>query len=412
MISNRALVRVAPFLVGLVFAQTAIAEDFTVGQGGLATIQAAVDAALSNNKPDDNILVPAGTYLESVFISFASLTGTNLQERLTLKRTGQGQVLIQGSTGLPALYLSNVENVSVKKLTVDSGDSTDSVPALAIDGMSVNVAVTDVNGMPGDDYGVLVVGSSDMKAPTTVGVYFEDCDFSGMLKKGFWVNGIGHGLKECTANGCGENGIVVDEHSANFTLDRCTAVASLGQDSTNFGYITVRGTGHHVTRAVVSGAGIHGFQISGSGHHFEQCESTGNANAGYLVSSASVQLDECEASDNLFGLKGGGEGLSILRGKYSNNSSHGLGFTAGGGRLRAVTANGNGGHGVYLLPGADGMVIASCAMKNNGGEGVQVESDLNWLEENKAKKGDGLVDLGSNNGGRNNTVKNEGTNDF
>ena len=74
--------------------------------------------------------------------------------------------------------------------------------------------------------------------------------------------------------------------------------------------------------------------------------------------------------------------------------------------------SGNGGHGIYVRESADGMVIQSCTVKNNGGEGIQVEGDLNWLEKNKAKKGDGLIDLGDNNSGRGNTVNSGATNDF
>ena len=405
-------------------ARDGLAEDFTVGQNGLNSIQSAVNAALSNNQPDDRILIPPGTYLESVFISFASLTGTNVQERLALQRSGTGETVVQGSAGFPALHLQDVENVSLKKLTLNSGSMVDSVPALFIDGQSVNVECSGLNGIPGDDLGVVVAGSADLKAPTSMGVLFKQCDFSGMLRKGFWLNGIGHTLSKCVASGCGENGVVLDALSANCAIDALTASASLGQDVTYPGYVTVLGSGHSVSRVSVSGAGMHGFQLNGEGLHLEDCDATNNGDSCYFIADGSAVLKSCDASGNLFGLRAGAlvppvgesestvDGLSVDGGKFNHNSSHGLLLSGDGAHIRSISASGNGGHGILVRPEAERVVVRGCAMKKNGGQAVQVEGELSWLEDNQAKQGDGFSDLGTNNGGRNNKVKAGATNDF
>jgi hypothetical protein len=357
-------------------------------------------------------LIPPGTYLEAVFVSFESLTGTNVQERLSIQRTGTGQVVIQGSVGFPAMHLQDVENVSLKKLTLDSGNSADSVPALLIDGQTINVECRQLLGVPGDDLGVVVVGSTDLNPPTTSGVLFDRCDFSGMLRKGFWLNGVGHRIRKSVANGCGENAVVLDSFSRNGSIEDLTAVASLAQDPDDTGYVTVRGTGHRLAEVSVSGAGMHGLFLDGEGHHVQDCDADGNGDSGYFINGGSAWLEDCNASGNLFGLRGGSPGLTVGGGRYNGNSSHGLLLSGDGSHLLSLVAKGNGGHGVLVKPEAERVVMRDCTLKNNGGEGAQVEGSLTWLEDNRGKQGDGFVDLGTDNGGRDNTVQSGSTNDF
>ncbi len=387
----------------------ASAEQITVGQGAIVTIQDAVDQALANADTSDTVLIPKGTYNESVTVLNAVLPG---QAKLTIKRTGDGQVRIVGQ-GAAALHIQASENVVLQNLTLNSGSALDAVPALLIDGQSANIEVTSVVGVAGDDFGVVITGV------TVLGACFTDCDFSDMGGCGFLLDGFGHELTNCEASACGLSGIVLTSSALNCMLSGCTAIANGGQWVTHPGVITLRGNGHYVKRTVAGGGGLDGFYVEGAGHRLLSCESNGNTNAGFNLDSSTVDtqvlVQNGTAKQNTYGLLGGGLGATVKSGIFNNNLNDGVRLTEGGTNLLSLTANGNGGHGVYVTAGVIGTKIRDCLMKNNGGEGVHVLGQLTWLERNEAKNGDGLVDGANptdNNRGRDNTVSGGGINDF
>ena len=391
-------------LAGLGAASDARADKLTVGQGGLATIQAAIDQALANSDAADTVLVPAGSYDESVAIV---LTGANAQEKLTLKRKGSsGSVRITGQGGSPAVRIDGIEGVCLRGLTLDSGNVFDGVAALEVTGQTVDVDCEDVDGTPGDDFGVIL-------SQTSVGVRLANCDFSGMLGAGFTIDGASHSIEGGRADQCGVNGLLFASTSLNCRVSNFSAVALGLAPGTDPGVISVRGAGHTFTKVTAGGAGVggDGFHIEGVGHSFSKCSSTGNGRAGFNLNSV-VRMSGCDASGNLFGLQGGGSGASISGGSFSSNSSHGLLLSNSGTHVVNVAAENNTGNGVYVQAGVLGTSVRDSSFKGNGGEGVTVDGDFTWLEGNVGKKGDGFVDNGSDNGGRDNLAKGGGTNDF
>jgi hypothetical protein len=57
-------------------------------------------------------------------------------------------------------------------------------------------------------------------------------------------------------------------------------------------------------------------------------------------------------------------------------------------------------------------LVRDCKPKSNGGDGIRVEGDSAWIEDNSASNGDGILDLGTSNAGRGNKTKNGAQNDF
>ena len=382
----------------------AFAEKLIVGQGGLATIQAAIDQALQNADSVDTVLVPAGSYDESVAIV---LTGANAQEKLTLKRKGSsGEVTIVGQASAPALKIDGIEGVEIRNLTLDSGNIVDGVAALEVTGVTLDVNCENVDGVPGDDFGVIL-------SQTSVGVRLTNCDFSGMLGIGLAVDGTAHAIAGGKANGCGLNGLLFAATSLNCRVSGFEAVALGGAPSTDTGVISVRGAGHAFSKTIAGGAGVggDGFHIEGAGHSFSKCSSTGNGRAGFNL-AAETSLSSCDASGNLYGLQGGGTGATVSGGSWDLNSSHGLLLLNSGTHVVNVSANNNTGSGVFVQAGVVGSNVSDSSFKDNGGEAVTVAGDFTWLEGNSGKKGDGFVDQGANNGGRDNLSKGGGQNDF
>lgn len=387
------------WLAVAVLALPARAEKLTVGEGGLATIQDAVDAALANADAVDTVFVPGGTFEESVVVSFAAAP---TQELLTIRHTGGGTTRIKGAAASPALTLQDVDGVVLRDLELESG-GLDNVPALLINGTSREVEVQDVAGVPGDDHGVETTAG-------TFGIGFDGCDFSAMLGRGFTIDGVSHTLDGCRASSCGLNGLVLASSSRNCAVDKFAADAVGGSDASNRGVITVHGEGNRLTGCRATGGGLDGVFVDGSGHLLDGCDADDNLQSGFNVDDAAVVLRGCAASGNLFGLIGGR--ALVEGGSFRDNASHGVVLSQDRLHVVGVAANDNGGHGIFEVSGVSGGTIRGSTMKGNGGEGLLVQGDDTWVEGNVAKKGDGLIDQGSANGGRGNKVKGSGTNDF
>lgn len=383
---------------------SARAETIAVSPGADA-LETALAAALANADAHDLILVTAGDYDDSLYIT---LTGT--QQSLEIRRAGGGTARIraQQSSGVytPPITVADSAGVTLKDLTLDSGDATDSVPELLVSGACRDVVVKGVKGTAGDDMGAMVTGS------TAVGVSFQDCSFSGLLGVGFWLDGVSGEVVNCSASACGLNGVVLLPTSRGWSIDKLTVQAAGGSNPSHPGQLTVRGTGHRVARSTVGGAGEDGIYVTGAGHQFSDVKALVNGSAGFNLVSAQATLSECKASGNLFGLSGGGDAALVLGGKFSDNSSHGMVVFGSGTQVLDATAQGNGGHGIHLVAGVVAVQVRGARVKDNGGEGVVVAGDGCWLEDNVAKGGDGLVDAGTGNGGRSNKVLGGGANDF
>ncbi len=388
-------------LMSTVLASSTFADKLVVGTGGLDSIQSAVDAAIANADETDTILIPSGTYQESVVVDY----GSSGQTELIIKRKGKGTVLIEGQGIGAAVQINNARHVRLEQVTVKSADTLDTVAAVILTGVTHDVRLTGVNGVAGDDFGVQVIGSLGL------GARFHDCDFSGMQGVGFIIDGCGHELSDCRADGCGLNGAILSALALNCRIVGGSYVAAGGSAPGNAGVITLRGNGHFLDGVTVGGGGLDGILVDGGGHSVRNCTSSDNVRAGFNTDSAQLCLQDCKATGNTYGLLGGGLGATIDGGTYSNNAGNGIRITEGGTNLTSVTAKGNGSHGIYLTIDAVGTSVRSCSVRQNGGEGVVVEGQLTWLEANTAKSDDGFVDQGANNCGRNNKVA-AGVNDF
>ncbi len=385
-----------------VLAGSGFAEKITVGTGGIDTVQQAVDVATGNADPIDTILIPKGTYVESVVVNLQGV----VQDKLIMRKTGKGKVTIRSAnTNQAALRLQNAKHVEISNLTLDSGNAADSVSALFIDGQSEDIQVDHVNGVAGDDIGVLVFGG------LILGVRFNACDFSDMVGVGFILDGLGHELNDCRANACGFNAVLLTDDALNCRIIDGSFVAAGGSAAGNPGVVTVRGNGHVIEKAEIGGGGINGLFVDGGGHVVKNCVSSGNVGAGFSMEGAQVFAQGCTATGNAIGLAGGGLGATIEGGKYNGNLTHGIEITQGGTNVVGITASNNGMHGILINSGVLGTHVRSSTFKKNSGEAIMVEGQLTWLELNSAMNGNGFVNLGVNNSGRDNKVD-TGTNDF
>jgi len=389
-------------IASCLLAPLASAEKITVGENGINTIQGAVLLALSNGDLEDTVCIPKGTYDETVCID---LTGTN-QTSLVVQRSGKkGTVVINGEgTGNPAIKIDGVDNVTLKDLTLNSADNNDGVPALTIDDAS-NIHVEKVSGTATDDAGVAT-------GPDTLGVTLKNCEFSGMLLIGFDMDGKSHTLDKCTANACGDNGVILRDSSSNCQLTKVTANSNGGFDATHTGYVDVNGDGHYLDKCKVIGMGMDGIAIEGTGHRVNGCTVSDALQACIYVDDSQATITNCDASGGIFGFMGGGVGTVVEGGSFSNNSSHGLAFSFDGTQIRNVKADKNGGDGVQVIT-ADGVSITDSSFKKNAGEAVNINGGSDcWVANNTAKGGEGFVDNGTDNAGTGNNAKNDGQNDF
>lgn len=381
------------------------AGTFTVGKSGITSIQGAIDAALANTEANDTILIPPGEYTESVVISFDGLPPLNQQHSLLITRSKAGLVKIIGVNN-PAMHIKDAAGVKVKNITLDSGNPNDEKPALLIDGKVSNIQLDRLKGVVGDELGVRISGNF------AIGVRAFKCNFSGMDGIGFLADGFGHEFVECRADNCKFNGFLLTPQALDCTITDCTALNSATQASGNPGAISMYGNGHRIRSTTTSGAALDGFYMVGNGHLLEKCKANNNGRAGFFMDTSSGKLKQCSAKGNLHGFLGGGLGATVEKGSYSDNTTHGLNVTKGGVNVLAVKANENGGDGVFVDNSANATKVYGCSMQKNGGEAVNVMGQLTWVEGNQAKGGDGFVDQGNNNSGRNNRVKGAATNDF
>lgn len=378
------------------------AEQITVGEGGITTIQDAVAAALGNLDVDDTILIPPGTYNETVLVDFQ----TTIQESLAIERAGKkGVVTIVGATG-SAITLRAAKETTLRKLTLQSASAFDAVSALRIDTSSSGVVCRQIKGVAGDDFGVVVAGANN------IGCRFENCDFSGMSGMGFLLDGSAHELIDCTADDCGLNGLVFSADALLGSATSCTFAASGGTNSLQPGYVTLRGNGQRLIECDVSGAGGDGVWADGNGHVIVRSDSSDNVGVGFHLDDSSILLLDCSASGNAIGVDGGGLTATIDGGNFSKNLSHGIDVTEGGTTVLDAVCKSNGGDGIHVAVGAVGTLVRGCDLIKNALEGVVVEGSLSWIDSNTSRNGDSFVDLGTGNGGRDNLLEDGGTNDF
>lgn len=393
------------FSIGLlgIFVSSATAETWTVGEGGNLTIQDTVAAALADPAVDDTILIPAGTYDETVVVAY----GASGQERMTIRRAGKkGTVTIQG-TGGAALRLNGAHDVTVQDLTLQSSSAGDGIPALLVDNGSSNVTIKRVVGVAGDDVGTTISGS------TTVGVTMTDCEFSGMVFVGFQVEGVGHVLTKCVADACGLNAFLLTDEALLCTLTKCRSDAQgMSTGGLFSGACVVDGKAHRLVKVKIENGAADGFHVLGDGHRFEKCTATGNAAAGFFIDDSQANFDGCTATENQDGLEGGGLGSVVSGGEFDDNLNHGVSVLIGGIEIDGISASGNVADGVRIDAAVFGTKVTDCTFKKNGGEGLRVQGQICWVVENTAKSGNGLVDEGTGNDGRDNKVKGAGTNDF
>lgn len=383
------------------------AETLKVGSPNLLTIQAAVDAALANSDANDTVAIPAGLYDETVSIT---LTGSNAQESLTLKRSGTGTVIVRGLAGAAAIAISEISGVSLKNLVVQSGTlagggSDDDVAAIDVSGATADVVIEGCTGVPGDDVGV------DLRGTAVRGVKIKSSNFSGLSRIAFRIDGSDHTLDTCLANGNGHNGYLLLETSENCRVKASTGLGLGTGDIAEPGYFTIRGRGHEVEDCD-STAGRDGFYVAGSGHRFTDVTSSLHAQSAFACVATDSVFSGCEGTFSIVGFSGGGVGVLIDTSRFDSNSSHGVFVTVDRTKVVGSTAELNGGSGIYVLANVVRSHLRDNKAKSNGGEGIFVDGDESWVENNVAALGDGLVDSGTGNAGRGNTAKNGATNDF
>lgn len=404
------LLRRLPFAAAFCFlalAAAARAETIKVGSSPqLQTIQDAVDAALANADAHDTVAIPAGLYDETVSIT---LTGTNAQESLTLKRSGTGTVVITGQVNQPAIGVSDASGIVLKNLVVQSGTlaaggSDDDIAAIRVTGAVSNVVIDGCTGVAGDDVGI------DL-ASTTRGVEIRNGNFSGLSRIAFRIAGTDHALESCLANGSGHNGFLLLAGSENCRLKACSGIGLQNGDPDEPGYFTIRGRGHEIEDCDVA-SGREGFFVAGSGHRFVDCSSTANNINAFVCEATDSSFDRCEGSMSVIGFVGGGAGVVIDDSKFPFNTSHGMAITGDRTKVIGTACDQNGGSGVFVLSSASGAHLRDVKAKTNGVDGIRVEGDTCWLEDNVTGGGDGIIDAGTDNAGRGNLAKGGATNDF
>ena len=139
-----------------------MSNTLTVGSGGFATIQAAIDAAVDG----DAILIAAGTYTEAVTIS---------GKAITLQAAGPG-VIVQAPASSNAITLTgDFEGGSVSILGID----VRGVAALPNQGIGVyvtegaNIGTLTLDGVTVEDagaYGVFLDGEDSLPLPAAANV--------------------------------------------------------------------------------------------------------------------------------------------------------------------------------------------------------------------------------------------------
>lgn len=376
---------VLPALIAMFVAGSARAATIKVGKNGIVTIQQAVDAALANADANDTITVPGGIYNEMVSVT---LTQT-IQTRLTIERTGSAAVTVFGTPGNPAIRVQDSANVTLKDLSLRSGTSGDGVAALELKGTALNVHAENLKGTVGDDVGVMLIGSA------VSGATLKNCDFSGQLGYGFWIDGRSNTLDGCTADSCGLNSVVLTPTSANCAVKSCSFDGAGFTNPVLPGVVAVQGIGHRLEKTTVSNGGSAGFFINGA------------LGGGFV-------FDRCTATQNLIGVRGGGQGVVILKGTYKKNTSHGMYLDVSGVTVKGATIQQNGGQGIDVVAGVDTTTIVDNKFKSNGGQGALIEGNFAWLEGNSAT-GDGFDNVeatGNSNSGRDNTTEAGQVNDF
>lgn len=390
-------------LLSILGAGSARAGTLKVGPGqAFATIQAAVTAALANSDADDTISISPGDYAESVFIT---ITGTNAQENLTLKRNGSGLVRVLAPGSTPAFQIENARGVSLKNLTVRSGSSSDGTAAIQLAESCRDIEIESCTGFVGDDVGVAFVGED------IVGVKVKGSNFSGLTQVSFAVDGRGHTFEDCDVLGTLNNAFVFADTSRNCRLDNCSALGIGVADDSQPGYITLRGRGHTVENTSSSG-GRFGFYVAGSGHLLEDCDADGNVTSGYSCAATDTSFVDCDAGGNVTGFNGGGEGVIVRGGKFASNSSHGILVSVDSTQVIGATSQSNLGSGIYVQTGIARVDLRGNKIKNNFAEGIHLLGDSCWLEDNQASGGDTIIDAGSDNFGRGNTTKSGAQNDL
>jgi T1SS-143 domain-containing protein len=167
-----------------------------VGNGGFATIQEAVDAAVDG----DTILIGPGTYTLS-----STLT---VDKSLTIIGAGEGQTTLDASAGTSYGILVEADETTLQGFTLNG-------PA-------------DATGGAGDNYGIKVQPDSGDPADRLTDFTLEDVTVSGSLRSEIDLNGVdGATLKNVTADGMDTGGVgIALTDSANITLEDITTTGN------------------------------------------------------------------------------------------------------------------------------------------------------------------------------------------
>ena len=209
--------------VALALSAGAHADNIKVGTAANPTIQSAVDAALANTDANDTVLIPAGVYDESVFVT---ITGANAQEELTIKKQSKtGQVLIRGLAGDSAVEITGARGIILSDLTLQSGTlavggAADGVAAVEMSGEVQNIQVLNCAGVNGDDVGLAIRGGQ------ASGVLVQKVKFLGMTQLGVFVEGRNHRLESVDVTGTAPVAYLLEPGSDNCSLLKCKAIGA------------------------------------------------------------------------------------------------------------------------------------------------------------------------------------------
>jgi len=396
--SRKASLRTPPAIaaaVGCVLLSGSVrAIDHSVGGPCGATIQACIDFA----NPGDTVLVPAGTYIESLLLTKAvSLVGDD-SATTVVSASGLGArvLLIDGASIDPS--------VRIERLTFADGDVSDG---------NVCAAGFDLTNCGG---GILLEGQArpairdvvirDNRAREGGGLYAEAGSPLTLTDVSFSAN----------ASVVGGGGAFFDDPVTLLTcnFDGNVSEASVGgammmevQGATPEGPSEIRGTSFTNNTANSSGSGstshggavfVFAVDLTVVDSHFENNRCIGECDGGALYASTSffpvtLTLDETAFIGNSAGRSGGGANLSGLGAQLSvNGSSFESNSASNGGALHSS--------GAPEIVGTDftGNTATAAAFPSADGEGGAVYSQQcpellegSRFENNSAVWGGGLA---------------------
>jgi parallel beta-helix repeat protein len=383
------------FVLACVAAEAAHGANFVVTQP--FKIQAAIDAALASGDVADVIFVNPGIYDEALVIDFS---GTS-QESLYLIHNTSVRPVVSGGITIRDSRIVTIDGFAIRSSKADT-------QAAAIVRDTIGAAFVQCVFDDGDFGGIDAADSFE--------IVVNDCTFGSMDES---VGGSGgYGVK--IVGGCGHRVLSSDfkddeGRSIWIEADRSEVSSTVVDGAGGDAGIYLEGLLNLVKSTTSKNNDGDGVRVIGT---CEVSKSTlqNGVNDGSNWTGGSVRNSTIKGNDaaGIF-VDDGQNGVEIKSNKIQSNS--GAGVRLKGDRcsvrdndIEKTTSGSLGGNGVLVDSSSDGNCIRSNEFSGNSGNAVRVEGDDNYVFLNEGSGGDGFIDSGSGNAGRDNQTS--GPNDF